>query len=272
MFYIFSYDTKIAELYSSDPEKYEVALLARDTFDCFVTATEGTSDIFHPSAEMDYVECKGNLYLGWKTGFGTFIDFLTGKRPKSSQDLCVEEKVLLNKEVVKIIWTETVEADDEEIMQKNDLYNEGSTNQSRENFVNGYAHIKNIKQKRKEIDPNVPDNKIQVVFSDGNKINVNFLVFTPSLGVLKEKQEEMFEPKLPRKKLEVIEELGFGGLIKFAMEFEENWWNSDNFKSVGLVWREEDKRRITEQILDGPKEVTLIRRFICCISTMRIFS
>lgn len=51
----------------------------------------------------------------------------------------------------------------------------------------------------------------------------DFVVITVPLGVLKKRTIE-FRPKLPAKKLAAIDRLGFGGLMKVAMEFSHQFW------------------------------------------------
>ena len=48
------------------------------------------------------------------------------------------------------------------------------------------------------------------------------------LGVLKQEHTQMFQPALPRKKVEVIEKLGFGTMDKIFLKFDSVFWDEDN--------------------------------------------
>lgn len=84
-------------------------------------------------------------------------------------------------------------------------------------------------------------------------------MFTPSLGVLKAEHDEMFEPKLPQEKIEAIETLGIDAVIKFAVQFEEKFCGED-FEGALLLWEDEDKKRVSEEFTEGPKEVCCVKK------------
>jgi len=65
------------------------------------------------------------------------------------------------------------------------------------------------------------DNGFEVVA--GNEIiNCKYVIVTLSLGVLKHESNKLFEPPLPRSKLEVIEHFEMGTVAKVFLEFPEN--------------------------------------------------
>ena len=65
------------------------------------------------------------------------------------------------------------------------------------------------------------DNGFEVVA--GNEIiNCKYVIVTLSLGVLKHELNNLFEPPLPRSKLEVIENFEMGTVAKVFLEFPEN--------------------------------------------------
>ena len=53
-------------------------------------------------------------------------------------------------------------------------------------------------------------------------INCTYVIVTTSLGVLKQEANKLFEPPLPRSKLEVIGNFGMGTVAKVFLEFPEN--------------------------------------------------
>ena len=70
---------------------------------------------------------------------------------------------------------------------------------------------------------------IRVEISGSNEIfEVDYVITTVSLGVLKADHESLFEPKLPKRKIEAIQKLGFGLVDKIFLEFEQPFWDVDN--------------------------------------------
>ena len=72
--------------------------------------------------------------------------------------------------------------------------------------------------------------KVRISGSD-EPFEADNVIVTLSLGVLKTKAESLFEPKLPDRKLEAIEKLGFGTVDKIFVEFEETWWEPEKLGS-----------------------------------------
>ena len=67
---------------------------------------------------------------------------------------------------------------------------------------------------------------IRVEISGSNEIfEVDYVITTVSLGVLKADHESLFEPKLPKRKIEAIQKLGFGLVDKIFLEFDRLWWD-----------------------------------------------
>ena len=60
------------------------------------------------------------------------------------------------------------------------------------------------------------------VVAENEIINCKFVIVTISLGVLKHESNKLFEPPLPRSKLEVIENFGMGTVAKVFLEFPED--------------------------------------------------
>ena len=71
------------------------------------------------------------------------------------------------------------------------------------------------------------------------------VIVTLSLGVLKVKAESLFEPKLPDRKLEAIQKIGFGIVDKIFVEFDETWWDPEKLGS-GFAFLFTDARHSNE--------------------------
>ena len=56
---------------------------------------------------------------------------------------------------------------------------------------------------------------------DGNIWSADVVIFTGSLGVLKQNGRNLFDPQLPDDKLQAIDKLGFGLIDKIYLEFSE---------------------------------------------------
>ncbi|KAK9700999.1 Flavin containing amine oxidoreductase [Popillia japonica] len=113
------------------------------------------------------------------------------KFPNSSIPLPIDDKIILNKEVQKIVWDSKEDA-------------------------------------------------VIVKCLDGSWYHGDHVIFTPSLGVLKEKHGQLFEPQLPIQKQHAIEKLGIGAVMKIMLRFDKPWW-PDTFKGASFVWSSEDK-------------------------------
>jgi len=79
---------------------------------------------------------------------------------------------------------------------------------------------------------------ITVMTSEGTRILANAVIVTCSLGYLKENYQKMFQPSLPKRLNDAIENLGFGTINKIFLDFGEPWWQAD-VKGFQLLWRED---------------------------------
>ncbi|XP_044738284.1 spermine oxidase-like [Chrysoperla carnea] len=85
-----------------------------------------------------------------------------------------------------------------------------------------------------------PDqNMVTVKCSDGSEYKADHVIVTVSLGVLKDQIRTLFTPKLPRKKLNAIDNIQFGTLDKLIFEFAQPWWPK-NSTGYNFVWRESE--------------------------------
>nr|CAD7573445.1 unnamed protein product [Timema californicum] len=60
--------------------------------------------------------------------------------------------------------------------------------------------------------------------ANGEEISCDYVIFTSSLGVLKDQAAEMFSPPLPEEKMNAIKKLGFGTVNKIFMEYNRPFW------------------------------------------------
>ncbi|XP_011688274.1 PREDICTED: uncharacterized protein LOC105450226 [Wasmannia auropunctata] len=82
---------------------------------------------------------------------------------------------------------------------------------------------------------------VTVTTRDGCKYSASHVIFTGSLGVLKEKHSSIFVPPLPQKKQRAIEGLSFKTVDKIFLEFPQKWWPEDK-GSFDFIWSEQDKK------------------------------
>ena len=68
---------------------------------------------------------------------------------------------------------------------------------------------------------------IHVIAKDGTIWAADFVIFTGSLGVLKQNGPSLFEPKLPVDKLKAIDTIGFGLINKIYLEFSDSVLDSN---------------------------------------------
>ncbi|CAB3244120.1 unnamed protein product [Arctia plantaginis] len=94
---------------------------------------------------------------------------------------------------------------------------------------------------------------VQVSCKDGSLYAAKSVIVTLSVGVLKERYANLFNPPLPVEKVKSIQNLEMCILDKIYIEFEKPWWPKSpaNFP---LLWRDEDKAKFSA----GEKWVTEI--------------
>ncbi|XP_011063075.1 PREDICTED: spermine oxidase-like isoform X1 [Acromyrmex echinatior] len=86
---------------------------------------------------------------------------------------------------------------------------------------------------------------VTVTTRDGCEYFASHVIFTGSLGVLKEKHSSMFVPPLPQKKQRAIEGLNIGTANKIFLEFPHRWWPEDK-TTFNFIWSEKDKKEFLQ--------------------------
>ncbi|XP_012534082.1 uncharacterized protein LOC105835392 isoform X2 [Monomorium pharaonis] len=85
------------------------------------------------------------------------------------------------------------------------------------------------------------DENVTVITRDGCEYSALHVIFTGSLGVLKDKHSTMFVPSLSQKKQRAIEGLNIGTANKIFLEFSHRWWPEDKV-SFNFIWSDKDKK------------------------------
>ncbi len=104
-------------------------------------------------------------------------------------------------------------------------------------------------------------NEVVVTCADGSEYRADHVVVTVSLGFLKKHHHTLFTPQLPEKKVNAIENTGYGTLGKIFLEFEEPFWpkDVDNWAAYLFLWKQEDK----DELVGTEREwLTGITKFI----------
>ncbi|XP_076858560.1 spermine oxidase-like [Brachyhypopomus gauderio] len=83
---------------------------------------------------------------------------------------------------------------------------------------------------------------VKIICENDETFEADHVIVTVSLGVLKRQAGAMFEPGLPKCKMDAIETLGFGTVDKIFLRFSKRFWPED-CAGIQLVWDEgpEDK-------------------------------
>ncbi|XP_053548173.1 peroxisomal N(1)-acetyl-spermine/spermidine oxidase-like [Bombina bombina] len=79
---------------------------------------------------------------------------------------------------------------------------------------------------------------VQVQCEDGDTFVADHVIVTVPLGFLKEQHASFMNPPLPPRKVQAIQNLGFGTVNKIILEFEEPFWDPTH-KYLVLVWEGE---------------------------------
>lgn len=84
--------------------------------------------------------------------------------------------------------------------------------------------------------------KVEVTCEDGSKFKADHVIFTASLGVLKQNHETLFTPNLPKRKIKAIQTMGFGTVGKIFLEFEEPFWPTEvnDWTGFSFLWTRTD--------------------------------
>lgn len=89
-------------------------------------------------------------------------------------------------------------------------------------------------------------NRIQIKCSDDSTFDCDHLICTLPLGVLKKYHLNLFEPSLPQRKVNSIENMGFGTVNKIYVEFVQPFWDK-NWEGISLLWQSDKFQEIRKE-------------------------
>ncbi|GBP85622.1 hypothetical protein EVAR_62609_1 [Eumeta japonica] len=89
---------------------------------------------------------------------------------------------------------------------------------------------------------------VTVRCTDETTYSAKSVIVTVSLGVLKERYNTLFDPKLPDEKINAIKSLTIGVVDKIVFSYDSAWWPKPIFAS-SFVWKGEHKTNITKEDL-----------------------
>ncbi|XP_060786244.1 spermine oxidase-like isoform X2 [Neoarius graeffei] len=97
------------------------------------------------------------------------------------------------------------------------------------------SEVKSIQWDSQGNEDKEQNHPVRVICENDQIIEADHVIVTVSLGVLKQQARTMFEPALPKSKLNAIERLGFGTVDKIFLCFSEKFWPED-CAGIQLVW------------------------------------
>ncbi|KAL1501749.1 hypothetical protein ABEB36_007021 [Hypothenemus hampei] len=87
-----------------------------------------------------------------------------------------------------------------------------------------------------------------VITVDGETHEADHIIFTPFLGVLKANHLELFDPDLPEDKVDAINKMGYGAIMKIFLLFPEKWWPNNAF--IKTIWKHNDEETLRKKNLE----------------------
>lgn len=94
------------------------------------------------------------------------------------------------------------------------------------------------------------DGSTRIECSDGSSYSADHVICTVSLGVLKEKHLTLFDPLLPRWKIDCIDGLKIGTVNKIYLEYDKPFWDGV-FPELCMLWRQEELKEIRNDPING---------------------
>lgn len=102
----------------------------------------------------------------------------------------------------------------------------------------------------RKIKYNQPDGVIKVECENGDTYAADHVICTVSLGVLKEKHWNLFEPLLSQEKINSINGMMIGTVDKIYLEFDKPFWNEDSNGWV-FMWRRDEIKTMLDDPVNG---------------------
>lgn len=194
-----------------------LALQFLNFYEKFQSAYEASDNWYETSPNGNYSNCEGDQLLNWKgAGYSTVLNVLMVRNFNS--ELSFFKCGLFKKKLPD---------------PKQDLH--------LEERIQFNKTVKTIDWKS--------TNQTQITCADGSLYTADHVICTVSLGVLKGTHQSLFEPHLPKKKIDAINGLSFGTVNKLYLEFKEPFWSSD-FKGFNLLWNQEELQAVRQSTAD----------------------
>lgn len=95
-----------------------------------------------------------------------------------------------------------------------------------------------------------PDGKVLVECEDGTTYAADHVIFTASLGVLKDRHWQLFEPLLSQDKIDSIDGMMIGTSNKIFLEFDRPFWE-EGWKGASFLWRNEEIKEALADPVNG---------------------
>lgn len=97
---------------------------------------------------------------------------------------------------------------------------------------------------------NQPDGNIKIDCKDGSTYSADHLICTVSLGVLKDRHLDLFEPMLSLTKFDAIDGMMIGTVDKIYLEFDKPFWSSD-WPGFSALWNRKEIKEVREDAVNG---------------------
>ncbi|XP_049952496.1 uncharacterized protein LOC126468312 isoform X1 [Schistocerca serialis cubense] len=208
-----------------------------------------------------FIFCGGEDYLNFKQGYSSLIQCLTQKLPDGI--------LKLKRPVVKVKWKgETIKTS--LICSKGHVSNMGSEGSQRLLLVNNDSELPDANEMKKEeikrhlnnphkleeTDANNCEDYVKITCENGCVYWAEHVIITSSLGYLKRNYKTLFEPSLPSRKIQAIEEMGFAAINKIFLMYDEPWWSADT-RGFQLIWSKTNEMKPSkEQEFSWTRDVT----------------
>lgn len=181
----------------------------------------------------EYWECDGNKLLSWKDhGYITVFDLL---------------QVLVAMAEFQKIKKSSIEFFNflsPFLIDQNKIPTIGSSaNASAVDILPLIRFNKNVRKITYNAQAHAIDSLTRIDCADKSSYFANHLICTMSLGVLKKRHVQLFEPILPTWKIVAIDGLMFGTVDKIYVEFEQSFW-PDEWDGFSMLWKPEQLKEV----------------------------
>lgn len=105
-----------------------------------------------------------------------------------------------------------------------------------ENYIQFNKEVTNINW-------SLENDSVKITCKDDSTFEIQFVILTIPLGVLKTSHRTLFTPSLPENNINSIESLQFGTVNKIVMEFDPPFWKS-KFSGISLIWTDQGLSKI----------------------------